>query len=344
MSDHDTLRFPPLAVLHARVRYRLEEATTLPPYKGAMLRGGFGYAFQRAACAPGCWGRAEQCTVAMLCPYRWVFETPHPEGVAHLHDLHDVPRPFVIEPPRNHQRTYHAGDPLEFGLILIGRGIDFLPYFLHGFAQLGATGLGRDLAKAQLEQVSAVPVFMATTEPSPPKALAIYQDGRIMMGQDLPTLNLAELPHHAARLPADLRVELHTPLRVKARGAFIEQVDLGAIIQATCWRLNALSAFHGPGPWASDYRPVVAAARNVRIEQAAVRWVDWERTSTRGGGQRQMKLGGIIGSAILRDVPLDVRSALLAASLLHVGKACVFGHGWIGVGAVRWGGVEVLRW
>jgi hypothetical protein len=40
-----------------------------------------------------------------------------------------------------------------------------------------------------------------------------------------------------------------------------------------------------------------------------------------------MKLGGIVGSARLRGVPPDVRSVLLAGSLLHVGKACVFGHG-----------------
>lgn len=335
MSDAAVLSFPPLSVLHAQVRYRMNEATSLPPYKGAMLRGGFGYAFQRAACAPPCWGRVEHCTATLLCPYRWVFETPHPEGVAQLHDLQDVPRPFVIEPPRDHQRAYAVGDPLDFGLVLIGRGIDFLPYFLHGFAQLGTTGLGRDLAKAQLELVTVQsPLPQPDAAPASreqPEATAIYAAGRIMAGTDLPILNLAEVLVHAATLPADLRLELVTPLRVKAKGAFIEQIDLGAIVQAICWRINALTTFHGQGPWRSDYRPLVAAARAVRLERAEVRWVDWERTSTRGGNPRQMKLGGLIGSATLREVPLEVRAALLAASLLHVGKACVFGHGWLQV-------------
>lgn len=40
-----------------------------------------------------------------------------------------------------------------------------------------------------------------------------------------------------------------------------------------------------------------------------------------------MKLGGLIGTVALREVPVTVRAALLAASLLHVGKAAVFGHG-----------------
>ena len=322
---HDlTISFPPLSVLRARVTYRLLESTTLPPYKGGMLRGGFGYAFQRASCAQACWGHAERCDAALLCPYRWVFETPHPEGVPHLHDLQDVPRPFVIEPPLDQKRQYAAGDTLEFGLILIGRGIDYLPYFLVGFAQLGETGLGRDLAKARLERVEAL-------EPFRPVGTPIYQDGRVLELGELPLFNLAELPVRAAAMPADLRLELHTPLRVKRQGSFIETLDLGAITQSICWRSGALSTFHGAGLWQADYRPLVEAARAVRVERADVRWVDWERTSTRGGDQRQMKLGGIIGSAALREVPVAVRAALLAASVLHVGKACVFGHGWVGV-------------
>lgn len=320
------LRFPPLSLLRARVRYRLLEATTLPPYKGALLRGGFGYAFQRTSCAPSCWNQVEQCNAELLCPYRWVFETPHPEGVAHLHDLRDLPRPFVIEPPLDRQRDFAVGDPLEFGLLLVGRGIDFLPYFLYGFAELGKSGLGRDMAKAHLEQVELLQPFGTATLP-------IYQDGHLLEPDALELLNLAELPLHGEALAADLRLDLLTPLRVKQQGSFIETFDLGAVVQAICWRINALATFHGAGPWQADYRPLVAAARTVRVESAQVQWVDWERTSHRGGTQRQMKLGGIIGSVLLRAVPAEVRTALLAAELLHVGKACVFGHGLVRVRA-----------
>ncbi|NWF81094.1 MAG: hypothetical protein HXY37_13790, partial [Chloroflexi bacterium] len=299
MAGEGPLAFPPLSVLRARVTYRLLQATTLLAYKGALLRGGFGYAFQRASCAQSCWGHAERCDAAMLCPYRRVFETPHPEGVAHLHDLQDVPRPFVIEPPLDQKRQYAAGDALEFGLILIGKGIDFLSYFLVGFVGLGEAGLGRARATARLERVEAL-------EPFQPVGTPIYQDGQVYEPPDLPLLNVAELPARAAALPADLRLELRTPLRVKARGAFIEHLDLAAIVQAACWRIAALAVFHGPGPWNADYRPLVAAAGAVRVERAEVRWADWERTSTRGGGQRQMKLGGLVGSAALRAVPAHV--------------------------------------
>ena len=319
-----TAVFPPLSVLRARLTYRLLEDTTLPTYKGALLRGGFGYAFQRASCARPCWGHAERCGAALLCPYRWVFATPHPAGGEHFHDLQDVPRPFVIEPPLDHKQRYAAGDALEFGLVLIGRGVDFLPYFLVGFEELGATGLGRDMAKARLERVEAL-------EPFRPVGVPVYQDGRAVAPPELPLLNLAELPARAADLAAALRLELRAPLRVKSRGQFIETLDLAAIVQSACWRLSTLAAFHGPGLWEADFRPIVEAARAVRVERADVRWVDWERTSTRGGERRRMTLGGLICSAALREVPVAVRAALLAASVLHVGKAAVFGHGWLTV-------------
>jgi hypothetical protein len=185
-------------------------------------------------------------------------------------------------------RAYAAGDALEFGLSLIGRGIDYLPYFLVGFEELGWAGLGRDRAKAKLERVEAL-------EPFRPIGRPIYQDGRTLDTGELPTQRVADLATQASELPADLRLTLRTPLRVKARGAFIERLDLAAVVQVACWRLAALAAFHGD-PWEFDYRPLVEAARQVAVEHPQIQWVDWERTSTRGEQPRQMTLGGIPGS------------------------------------------------
>ena len=101
-----------LPILRARLTMRMLEDATLPPYKGAMLRGGFGYAFQRSSCPQACWGHSDTCAVSALCPYRWVFETPHPPEIGHLHDLQDLPRPFVIEPPHDQRTHFAAGDAL----------------------------------------------------------------------------------------------------------------------------------------------------------------------------------------------------------------------------------------
>ncbi len=316
-----------LPILRTRVTLRLLDATTLPAYKGALLRGGFGYAFQRAACPQPCWGHADACAVGALCPYRAIFEPPHPRGVAHLHDLQDIPRPFVIEPPLDHKRQYAAGDALEFVLILLGSAIDHLPYFLSSFEQLGRMGLGRAQARARLERVEALRHWQ-------PTGVAIYLDGRVTAeAAQLETdaagsrYDASVIAARAAQLPPDLRVQFPTPLRVKARGAFLTQLDVPALAQALCWRLNALATFHGGGPWAIEHRQLAEQARAIVVEQPRLTWIDWERTSTRGGEPRTMTLGGLVGGAVLRGVPPDVRALLLAGSLAHAGKACVFGHG-----------------
>lgn len=326
MSDQtsasvETFRLPEtLPLLRARVTLRLLEATTLPAYKGSLLRGGFGYAFQQTCCPTSCWNQLDSCTLPTICPFRWVFATPHPPDVRSFHDLRDVPRPFVIEPPEDGRRSYAAGDALEFQLILIGRSITYLPYFFFGFERLGQMGLGRDHARARLERVEALDPWQAIGQ-------VIYQDGKVIDTSVMPYYTNEIITARAAKLPSDLQLTLHTPLRLKARGDYLTTIDLPAIIQGICWRLSALNTFHGDARWSIDHRALVDLARPVRVENTLTQWVDWERTSTRHAEPQRMKLGGIIGRATLRDVPPSLRTLLLAGSLVHIGKACVFGHG-----------------
>ncbi len=69
----------------------------------------------------------------------------------------------------------------------------------------------------------------------------------------------------------------------------------------------------------------VDAAQKVTVEEAQIRWVDLQHTSTR---QRQtMPQGGIVGSVTLRGVGAELRALLKLGSLVHIGKASTFGHG-----------------
>jgi len=86
----------------------------------------------------------------------------------------------------------------------------------------------------------------------------------------------AGCPANAARataLPSGLRLTLRMPLRVKARGAFLEAIDLTTIVQAACWRLNGLATFHGGGPWPVD-RAAEASGVLGRLEQQVPRFVE----------------------------------------------------------------------
>jgi len=311
---------PDLAFTRLRMTMRLLENASLPAHKGALFRGGFGYAFQRATCRERCWGCASACASEQICPYRWVFETPHPPGVAQLHDLQDIPRPFALRLGSDQRTRYQAGEALEFGLAIFGRGIDYLPYFLFGFARLGELGLGAGRAQARLERAEVL-------DPWSPVGTVVYQDGRAISPPTLPRIDGPTILARAAALPPSLHLRIEAPLRVKAGGAFITRLDLPALVRALAWRLDALATFHSSGPWPVSQRGLADMARSVRVEQEQVRWEDWERRSDHRSGPQRIQMGGIVGSATLHAVPVELRAMLLAGTIANVGKASVFGNG-----------------
>ncbi|MGB9716174.1 MAG: CRISPR-associated protein Cas6, partial [Thermodesulfovibrionales bacterium] len=117
------------------------ESLVLPSYKGSTLRGGFGYAFRRVVCAI----KNKECPECLLkekCIYSYIFETPPPSDSKLMRKYTSAPHPFIIEPPQEKRYSYTPGTELAFGLILIGKAIDYLPYFIYTFDELGRIGIG----------------------------------------------------------------------------------------------------------------------------------------------------------------------------------------------------------
>ena len=92
------------------------------------------------------------------------------------------------------------------------------------------------------------------------------------------------------------------------------------------WDLATTSAVQGH-PGLLDYRPWVAQAADVTVAEPQLRWKTWERRSDHRGQAQNIPLSGLVGTAVLREVPLDLRALLLSGSVVHIGKATVFGYG-----------------
>ena len=146
------IELPDLNYARFEVKIVARTLLELPPFKGSTLRGGFGNAFRRAVCVT----RKRDCDSCILrdnCVYSYVFETPVPEGAEVLKKMPRAPHPFVLEPPLDDKRRYEPGEALEFGIILLGRGIQYLPYFILAFEMLGDLGLGRNKGKFSVAEV-----------------------------------------------------------------------------------------------------------------------------------------------------------------------------------------------
>ena len=307
----------------AKYRFTLEamERLELPVYKGSTLRGGFGHVFKRTVCFQKDMETCDACLLKNNCPYGYIFETSPPTDAKVLRTYSDVPLPFVIEPPLDRRTHYQPGDLLEFGLVLVGKAINYLPYFVVVFGELGRVGIGRERGKYVLQRIVAVNPLDGT------EALA-YDGVDVIVGDQDLSVGYAEVEARARELP-DERVTANflTPTRLKHSGRLAQEgPPFHVLIRAILRRVSSLSYFHCGEKWEVDYRGIIEAAKEVRLAEARTGWVDWERYSRRQ--QQRMNLGGLVGQAAYEGELRPFLPLLILGQLVHVGKACVFGNGW----------------
>lgn len=339
----------------ARYRFIIEaqEEIFLPPYKGSTFRGGFGSAFKSIACSDR---RAEckDCVLSGTCPYAYVFETAPPEGSQALSKFERVPHPFVLEPPLTQQQQFNPGDVLPVGVVLAGRGIDFLPYFIVAFQELGRMGIGRGRGRFRLKSVYAV----ARTGPcgSPlPSALSHdvrelslpdcdYQDPLVFDGdtnkvytrdiivkwQDFLESSCIMLENQGSGA-SFAALFFDTMTRLKFAGSLEDRPEFHIIIRSLLRRTSSLLYFHHGTKLGMDFSGFISKAGAIRLASYHTEWVDWERYSSRQ--DTRMKLGGIVGSATYEFPETELARLflpwLLLAEYVHVGKGATFGLGGI---------------
>lgn len=311
----------PAALTLARYRISLAPRAllALPAYKGAVVRGGLGIALKQGTCRrPG--GRlCSRCEEPDTCAYAFLFEGRTPRNTEVLKASHDIPLPYVIEPPLDTRRELQPGELLSFHLVLVGSAIRYFPFLLAAFQILGEQGLGQDRVPCRLvESCVLAPDGLET---------AVYDSmaGRPVVSQPaaLPVVHWVGV--YDSPQPT-LTLRFLTPTRLKHDNRYaMAEPEFHVVISALLRRVSSLSYFYGGQRWDIDYRGWIAAAESVQIDHSDIRWVDWERYSTRQ--HRSMNLGGIVGSVTYQGDLAPFLPLLRLGELVHVGKSAVFGNG-----------------
>jgi len=304
----------------AKYRFVLEplEQMSLPPHKGATLRGAFGQAFKRMACSQS--GQTcKSCPEHDRCAYSYIFETPVPPDSQVLRTHRAVPRPFVFEPPLDAKTQYGVNDNLAFGLVLVGRAIDYLPYFVLSFKALGEVGLGRGRARFRLKQVWA-------KDPLAPWETLLYDGPSDALRNVQMPVGIAEIEGAVAGLPDhDLCVDFLTPTRLKHSGRIVREPAFHVLVRALLRRISSLYYFHCGERWDTDYRGLIDLAKAVETVEAHTSWEHWQRHSSKQG--HRIPMGGVMGHMRYAGPIRQFLPLLVLGSVVHVGKGCVFGHG-----------------
>lgn len=311
--------------------------------KGNMLRGGFGHAFRSLCCIPRC-RDTKTCPLAASCPYKAVFEPSPPPGSHRLSKNQDIPRPFIFRAPQTQQSRFEQGEPFEFGLVLIGRALDFLPYFVLSFREIAGEGLGLNRARCVLERVeqTGIPSYGESLGNGQIKLIYSVEDQIFRATQSFGAgqwikSRLRELCSAGVSSAATLQggngdsaverltIRFMTPTLLRADGEVVNRPEFHHLFKRLRDRVNALSTFFGEGPLKADFRGLGNRAEKVRTVVSQTQWVARLRTSSKT--RQRHELSGLVGEATYEGEFKDFLPWMALGELIHVGKHTAWGNG-----------------
>jgi hypothetical protein len=339
-----------------RFLLRVEQDLSLPQFVGATLRGGLGYVLKELVCT---WptGECDSCPHRYVCPYPYLFDTAPPPGSDRLRKLKEIPRPFVLETasigkpqrakagenndgedePECNRTCVPAGDFLECRLVLVGKAVLSLPFFIFAFERLGRVGLGRQRGRFRLWQVRAdPPVSELTRSQSPNNAikpfsrqLEIYSVQKHLCGTDLHTVFGRTLLEQVNLVPRRITVHFLSPTRICNDSTVCKQITFADLIRALLRRLSSLCYFHCGFELALDYHELIRQAGEIQTIASELTWQEQSRFSTRQ--RTKILMGGLVGH-VTYEAPcvqamLPFLPVLLLGQYVHVGKGTVMGMG-----------------
>ena len=294
--------------------------------KANMLRGGFGHAFRRLCCVPEC-KDSKTCPLETPCPYRAVFEPSPPAGADRLSKNQDSPRPFVFRAPQTQQTRFEPGHQFEFGLVLVGHALDFLPYFVLSFRELAAEGLGLNRATCKLEQVEQVNLGSNGVGPGVSGTVLYSSEDQVFRATETPRVDQwIKSRCEGGGAIQRITIRFMTPTFLRADGEIIRRPEFDHVFKRLRDRVNALSTFFGDGPQQADFLELGKRAERVRTVTCDVSWAERFRTSSKT--RQRHELSGFVGKAVYEGELEEFLPWLSIGELVHVGKHTAWGNGW----------------
>jgi hypothetical protein len=286
--------------------------------KGSSIRGGFGTTFRRLVCID-LKLECPACDLRYTCPYTRVFNPFVPPEAERLSKNQNIPRPFVIKPPLETKTRYLPGEPLVFDFVVVGEAINYLPYFIVAFRELGEGGFGLNRARCTLSALEALRPDGEVT--------AVYDGKGGIVRPPQENLTWQALVARAAAFNGlqELTVRFLTPTTLKAEGGVVAVPQFDVFIKRLRDRVNALAYFYCGETLDVDFKELGQRAEKVKEVAVRSQWIDRSRRTRKG--ERQ-DLSGFVGEVTYRGELEPFLPLLLLGEYVHVGKNAAFGNGW----------------
>jgi len=300
------------------------ELKVSPFYAGSMLRGSFGTALRRIVCL-NLGQKCFECLTREACAYQKIFSPITPVDSERLSKNRDMPRGFIIKPPLR-EDTYGPEKPFSFRMILVGELIQWLPYIIVPFSELGRIGIGMERIPFAFEMLTSRDLKGELSQ-------EIYssRDNLVRPG-GIASLSFEEIKDTVNRVPKRLTITFVTPTLLmfnpddkKGGSKPVRVPEFHVVVKRLRDRINRLATAYCGTELNVDYKELGKKAESVKIISVQGGWQ--ERSRKTRAGERQ-NLGGFVGTVIYEG---DFKEFLLLLQLgeyLHVGKNAAFGNGW----------------
>jgi hypothetical protein len=314
---------------------RASDILILPPYKGSTFRGAFGITLKRIVC-PDIKRKCDGCSSREKCIYSYIFETPvHHHIVAGkekpplLDKYPSAPHPFIIDPPLERRREYRPGDLLPVDVTLIGNAVEYLPYIIYTFEEMGRRGIGKGFGTYIVESVESINENGKGTEIFSVSNRTLWEKGTLLSLKNLipPILQDESSVERNNELPDShlLILEFQTPVRIKSNGKLVATLPFSILITNLLRRFTLLGYFHCGVQLRMNHNMVIDISKSIRMEKNGLRWHDWKRFSKRQ--EELLQMGGLVGIVQYNGAMESFLPLILLGKHLHLGKGTAFGLG-----------------
>jgi hypothetical protein len=289
----------------AKIRYRFTLSAPSPSrlWLGSTWRGIIGNRLKELVCPFANRTDCEQCTIRKHCPAALIIK-----GHTAMPGLRDSPRGYVVD-----SMTEPGSRNPTMVLTLFGETIRFAP-----------------MITAALEKGQRKGIFHTRTTYSMTETEQIRPNGdSIPLGyKEVPDAEPLHIWTNEPALPVTPdRYRFETPVRLKARGAYLDSMDWPFFFASLARRLEALGCLmNNEKPLGREnWHTMQAAFQAPGTIFAETVWKDLFRYS--GTQKKKIPMGGLVGTFDISGAADWVRTWIDSARVVHVGKGAAMGLG-----------------